>query len=217
MGITIVSRSDAAAPALFPIRRGRYRHVVRLAIAAAVSCAGYSADAKTTDGQKPRWEFSVNSGRLFSAGTQPDVIKGADYTAAQLAYVMRPNLAVTGSLGWARSRDISAIGAPRLDIFTYDIGAEARADKRNLGGGVTFSPFLGGGAGARSYSYRNLPVDTTHDPAGYVSAGGELGYHRIRLRLELRDYVTGYKPLSGGGSELRNDMTVMLGMRLVQR
>ena len=123
----------------------------------------------------------MNSGRLFSAGTQPDVIRGADYTAAQLAYVMRPNFAVTGALGWARSRDLSAIGSPRLDIFTYDIGAEARADKRDLGRGVTFSPFLGGGAGARSYSYRNLAVATTNDPAGYVSAGGEFGYHRIRV------------------------------------
>lgn len=180
--------------------------------------ACHAAEAKAPNQEKPRWEFSVNSGRLFSAGTQPNVIKGADFTAAQLAYVLRPNFAVTGALGWARSRDISSIGSPKLDIFTYDIGAEVRADKRNLGGGITFGPFLGVGAGARSYSYRNLAVDTTHHPAGYLSAGGEFGYHRLRLRLELRDYVTGFKPLNGGGgTDLRNDMAVMVGLRLVQR
>lgn len=204
-----MSRSFAVA--LLPVRP-RYRDIARIALAAAALCAMASiAQAKTAE----KWEFSVNSGRLFSAGTQPDVIKSADYTAAQLAYILRPNLAITGSLGWARSKDISAVGSPKVDIFTYDIGAEARADKRNLGSGINFSPFLGAGAGARSYSYRNLPVGTTNEPAGYVSAGGEFGYHRIRLRLELRDYVTGFKPLSGGGSDLRNDMTVMVGLRLV--
>lgn len=197
-------------------RRVGFRHLAPIALMAAALCGGASAAAAKA-AESPKWEFSVNSGRLFSAGTQPDVIKGADYTAAQLAYIVRPNLAITGSLGWARSRDISVAGSPKLDIFTYDIGAEARADKRSLGSAITFSPFLGAGAGARNYSYRNLSVDTASEPAGYVSAGGEFGYHRIRLRLELRDYVTGFKPLkSAGGSELRNDMAVMVGLRLAR-
>jgi hypothetical protein len=208
-----LSRFIAVAPC-HP--RTRFRHLAHIALVAAALCGGPSiAAAKTTESQK--WEFSVNSGRLFSAGTQPDVIKGADYTAAQLAYMLSPNLAITGSLGWARSRDISAVAFPKLDIFTYDIGAEARGDRRSLGSGLAFSPFLGAGAGARSYSYRNLPIDTTNEPAGYVSAGGEFGYHRIRVRLELRDYVTGFKPLKNmGGSELRNDMAVMVGLRLAR-
>ena len=210
-----MSRSNAVLRVLPAIGRPSNRYVARAIFAAAILCAG-----SLVAGAKPlesKWEFSVNSGRLFSAGTQPNVIKGADYTAAQLAYILRPNLAITGSLGWARSRDISATASPKLDIFTYDIGAEARADKRSLGSGIVFNPFLGMGAGARSYSYRDLPISTTHDPAGYVSAGGEFGYHRIRVRLEVRDYVTGFKPLNGaGGTELRNDMTVMAGLRLVQ-
>ena len=108
-----MSRSFAVA--LLPARP-RYRDIARIVLAAAALCAVASiAEAKTAE----KWEFSVNSGRLFSAGTQPDVIKGADYTAAQLAYILRPNLAITGSLGWARSRDISAVGSPKLDIFTY--------------------------------------------------------------------------------------------------
>ncbi len=56
-----------------------------------------------------------------------------------------------------------------------------------------------------------------HQPTGYVSTGGEFGYHRIRLRFEVRDYVSGFKPLKNtGGSELRNDMAVMVGLRLAQ-
>ena len=192
--------------------------IVRIAVVTGFIAGSFQAsEAKTFHEKQRKWEFSVNSGRLFSAGTQPKVVKGADYTAAQLAYVLRPNLAITGSLGWARSRDISVTASPKLDIFTYDIGAEARGNQRSLGSGISFSPFVGAGLGARSYSYRNLAVETANRPAGYVSAGGEFGYHRIRLRLEVRDYVSAFKPLNGRGQEVRNDMTVMVGIRLAQR
>jgi len=48
--------------------------------------------------------------------------------------------------------------------------------------------------------------------------GGELGVRRIRLRVEARDYVTGFRPLAGGGSsDTRNDVVVMAGLRLTRR
>jgi hypothetical protein len=37
---------------------------------------------------------------------------------------------------------------------------------------------------------------------------------RVGLRLELRDYVAGFKPLAGGGkADRRNDAIVMVGLR----
>ena len=49
------------------------------------------------------------------------------------------------------------------------------------------------------------------------SAGGELGIGRVRLRLEVRDYVTSFKPLDGkGAAGTRNDV-VMAGLRFVKR
>ena len=48
--------------------------------------------------------------------------------------------------------------------------------------------------------------------------GGELGRGRVRLRLEARDYVTGFKPLAGGGpTDTRNDVVVMAGLRYIRR
>jgi hypothetical protein len=83
---------------------------------------------------------------------------------------------------------------------------------------MSFSPFAGLGAGGRSYNYRKLDVDATHNLAAYASAGGELGYRRLRLRLEARDYVAGFKPLAGqGSSRTGNDIVVMAGLRLVSR
>jgi hypothetical protein len=162
-----------------------------------------------------RFEFVVSSGALLPTGDQRDALKRAKMTIAQLSYAVRPYLAVTTSMGWARSRDIAVVDAPKLDVFTYDVGAELRADRWLSGKALTFTPFAGAGAGGRSYNYRSLEVDATHNLAAYGSAGAELGYRRIRFRVEARDYVTGFKPLTGNGvSENRNDVSVMAGFRI---
>ena len=86
------------------------------------------------------------------------------------------------------------------------------------GGAITFSPFAGVGAGGRSYNHRSLDVDATHNVAAYGSAGAELGIRRVRQRLEVRDYVTGFRPLDGvGAARTGNDVVVMAGLRFVRR
>ena len=114
--------------------------------------------------------------------------------------------------------DIATTGDPKLDVFTYDVGAEVRSNRWNSDQTVTLRPFAGIGAGARSYNYRSLDVDATHNVAAYASMGGDVGYRRVRVRIEARDYVTGYKPLVGtGAADTRNDVVVMAGFRLATR
>jgi hypothetical protein len=187
---------------------------------------GRTADAQTSPEQQvpmsPRqsgaWEFLVPSGGLVPTGAQRSVLKDAHFTAAQLSYVIRPAFAVTATVGWARSRDLASAEDPKLDVFTYDLGAEARAPEWFAGRAVTFRPFVGVGAGARSYNHRKLDLDATHNVAGYGAVGGELGMGRVRLRLEVRDYRTDFEPLSGVGSaETRNDVVAMVGLRFTRR
>jgi Outer membrane protein beta-barrel domain len=164
---------------------------------------------------RSRFEFIISSGGLLPTGDQRDALKRANMTLAQVSYAVRPYLAITSSMGWARSRDIATSNAPKLDVFTYDVGAELRADRWLSGRALTFTPFAGAGAGGRSYNYRSLDVDATHNLAAYGSAGGELGFRRIRFRVEARDYVTGFKPMTeGGASGRRNDVSVMAGFRI---
>jgi hypothetical protein len=195
-------------------------------IAAAMSCtlltAGtLSAQANgtaSTPKAAARWGFLVNSGAIVPTGAQRGAIKAGNLTAAQLTYAVRPALAITSTLGWARSRDVAVIGNPKLDVFTYDVGAEVRAPGSITGDAVTFSPFAGVGAGGRSYNYRKLDVDATHNLAAYGSIGGELGVRRLRVRLEARDYVAGFKPLSGSGAaRTGNDVVLMAGLRFASR
>ncbi len=103
-------------------------------------------------------------------------------------------------------------------MFTYDVGAEVRAPSWISGKAMTFTPFAGAGAGGRSYNYRTLDVDATHNVAAYGSVGGEFGVRRVHVRLEARDYVTGFKPLSGtGAARTGNDNRLMAKPRFVAR
>jgi hypothetical protein len=187
-------------------------------VIAASSLSAQTTDSMATVSKQPRWEMVVPSGALFPTGAQRDAVKRGNMNAVQLTYIAQPSLAIVSTFGWARSRDVAAAGAPKLDVFTYDVGGELRAPRWTAGNTTSFSPFAGLGAGGRSYNYRKLDVDATHNLAAYASAGGELGYRRLRLRLEARDYVAGFKPLTGqGSSRTGNDIVVMAGLRLVSR
>jgi hypothetical protein len=164
--------------------------------------------------QERRWELRVSDGAFVPTGEQRGSLQNGHVTAAQLAWLVRPSVAVTGTFGWARSRDVASIDAPKLDVFTSDVGLELRPAQWFAERTVTFSPFVGFGAGARSYNYRNLSVDATNNLAGYGSVGGELGFRRVGLRVEARDYATGFRPLAGGGrSDVRNDVVIMAALR----
>lgn len=195
------------------------RSIARTALAAVLLVGGARvAEAQAAPAHTSRFEFLVASGSLVPTGAPRNAIKRADLTSAQLSYLVRPNVAVTTSFGWARSRDLATAGDPKLDVFTYDVGAEVRAGRWGAGRTVTFTPLAGVGAGARSYNYRALDVDATHNLAAYGSLGGEFGYRRVRLRLEARDYLTGFKPLATAGTAgRRNDVAVMVGFRFVRR
>jgi hypothetical protein len=187
-------------------------------LSTASTLSAQASNVQTTPARKPRWEFLVPTGTVLPTGAQKEALKRGNLTAAQLTYVVRPALAFTATLGWARSRDIATAGDPKVDVFTYDLGAEVRAPRWNSGNAISFGAFAGVGAGARSYNYRSLDVSATHNAAAYGSVGGELGVRRIRLRVEARDYVTGFKPLDGAGAaRTGNDVVVMAGLRITGR
>lgn len=188
-----------------------------LTAAAILLSSTHALAAQTSAPQARTWELRFTSGAFLPTGNQRNFLKDAQVSAAQVSWVVRPSLALTGTFGWARSRDIHTVDAPKLDVFTSDVGIEARSAKWFADRAVTFSPFVGLGAGARSYNYRKLDVDATNNLAGYGTAGGELGIGRVGVRLEVRDYASGFKPLVGAGkSDTRNDVVMMVGLRLTK-
>ena len=187
-------------------------------IIAAGSLSAQTIDSSATSAKQPRWELNVPSGSMIPTGAQRDAVKRGNMNAVQITYIAQPSLAIVSTFGWARSKDVATTGNPKLDVFTYDIGGELRAPRWIASETMSFSPFAGLGAGGRSYNYRKLNVDATHNLAAYASAGAELGMRRLRLRLEARDYMAGFKPLAGAGtSRTGNDVVLMIGLRVVSR
>jgi hypothetical protein len=177
-----------------------------------------ASEAQASASQPGAWELRFTSGAFVPTGTQRNFLKDAQISAAQLSWVVRPSLAITGTFGWARSRDLNSIDTPKLDVFTSDLGVEVRPRQWFAGRAVTVSPFAGLGAGARSYNYRTLDVGATHNLAGYGTLGGDLGIGRVGLRLEARNYVTGFKPLAGAGrSDTRNDVVFTAALTIKKR
>lgn len=189
-----------------------------IAIAALLFTLPAVAHAQAESASPRRWELRIPSGALMPTGEQREHLRSGSLTALQVSWLPRPSLAVTSTLGWAKSRDLASVGAPRLNAFALDIGVEARPSRWAVGRRVSVSPFVGVGAGTRSYDYRGRSSEAQHAPSGYAAFGGELGTGRVALRVELREYVSGSAPMLGAGAgDLRNDAIVMAAMRFNRR
>ncbi|MEP6833687.1 MAG: hypothetical protein ABJB74_09840 [Gemmatimonas sp.] len=207
--------SISSASLVVRIAHLRGRVIVSVAGTLALSL-GISAasSAQTKDTSATSHEIRFTSGAFVPTGNQRNFLKDAQVTAVQVSWLVRPKVAITGTFGWARSRDLQSADKSKLDAFTTDIGVESRPVQLFADRLVTLSPFVGAGAGVRSYNYRQLDVSATNNLAGYGAMGGELGLGRVGLRLEVRDYVAGFKPLIGAGkSDQRNDLVMMAGIR----
>lgn len=172
------------------------------------------AAAQSSAESSRRWELRVTGGAFVPTGEQREALGDAHLSAVQVSWLVRPALAITGTIGWARSRDRTLADSPKLDVFTSDVGIEARPVDWFTGRAMTFSPFVGAGVGARSYNHRALKLDATHNVAAYGAFGGEIGMGRVGLRLEARDYVSRFKPLTSAGSAAtRSDVSLLVGLR----
>jgi len=210
MSTTTLTRPNASAATMATRRQA--------ALLLIVSAAMFVAFAPRAGAQGGDWhrgfELRPYTGAYIATGDQRDAVKDAVLVGAQASYRIVRFLAVTGSFGWSPSKDRLIPGDEKLDIYQYDLGAEARATSWRQFGALDFTPFAGLGVGGRTYNFRDLDnVDAKTNILGYGAVGGELGFGRIGLRVEGRDNLSGFKPLIGGGdSKTRNDVTVAAGL-----
>ena len=178
---------------------------------AALALSAVTAQAQSITGG--RFEVRPFVGAYIPTGDQRDLLKDAVLAGAQLSWRAIPALAITGSFGWAPTKDRVRPGDQTLDIYQYDVGAELRSSSLYRGTLWDFSPFVGLGLGGRTYNYRDLDVDSKTNFDGYAALGGDLGFGALALRIEGRDYVSQFKPLTGSGdTKTRNDIGVALGV-----
>lgn len=193
--------------------------LTRGALTAMLSLAAAGAQAQATLTPPARWEFLMSSGTLIPTGVQRSTVARGGHSTAQLTFRLTPIVAASATLGWARSRDRAAGNDARLDVFMYDVGAELRAPRiagdSTARAAFTLTPFVGLGAGARTYNSHAPGTTAANHATGYLSAGGEIGRARLRLRIDVRDYLSGPTPFRG--RDARNDVVVTAGLRLVRK
>jgi hypothetical protein len=185
---------------------------VVLALAGLLTTGG-PARAQSSAATRPGFELLLPSGTVVPVGAQEDDVKRANLMAVQLSYGLRPDLVLVSTIGWARRTPLGVGPEAKVDLFTYDAGVEYRQPRRSSDRRINFKPFTGVGIGARTQNYRHMDAATTHDFATYASAGGELRLARVRVRLEVRDYLAWVTPL-GASATTRNDIVMLTGLRL---
>lgn len=187
--------------------------VVRRALVGAALLIGGASAAPLQAQGAGSFELRPFVGAYIPTGDQRDFLKDAVLVGGQGSWRLIPALAVTGTFAWSPSKDRITAGNQTLDLYQYDLGAELRTPSA-FGAGITeFTPFIGLGAGGRTYSYRDLGISSKSNFDGYGALGGDLGFGPIALRIEARDYVGQFKPLTGTGStKTRNDVALAAGL-----
>ena len=188
----------------------RFTNPTLIAAAAALTMLAAPAQAQNLGG---RFELRPFVGAYIPTGDQRDFLEDAVLAGAQLSWRAIPALAITGTFGWSPSKDRITPGDQKLDIYQYDVGAELRAASLYKGGVWELSPFAGLGVGGRTYDYRDLDVGAKSNVDGYAALGGDIGFGPIGFRIEGRDYVSQFKPLTGSGdTKTRNDIGIAFGV-----
>jgi hypothetical protein len=150
-------------------------------------------------------------GAFLPTGSHKSSLKNGFSMGAQGAYSFNEHFAAVGTFAWARSVEHSAI-EPQVNVFQYDVGAEASVSKQ-VTSRFTLRPFLGIGLGGRAYDYDDHDSDAQYNVAGYGAGGAQLEMGRIGWRLEVRNYVSGFKGMSGelDSRQTRNDLMISHG------
>lgn len=181
-----------------------------VALALSVLATGARAQYDEDDS----WKFEVRPflGAWVPVGAQRDVFNTRGLIGVQLATEVRPTLHVVGAVGYTLSQARYAVRDRDVHVTQYDLGLElGRVRQLNLD--WEFRPFLGLGAGARTYRYESDALQDGTCGAAYGALGTEFQLWRTAIRLEGRDNIYCYRaPFAGAKSRTRSDLALTLGL-----
>lgn len=159
--------------------------------------------------REPSGEVRPFAGMFLPVGASREDFKRAATVGAQVAVEANRYWHGVASLAYTPAHN-KFFDRDRTEIWQYDVGAELNA-VHDMGWGWFFRPFIGAGAGGRSYNYRQAAAETTHCLAGYGAAGAELQYSVLAFRAEARDYLACYESPITGKKRTRNDVGLTFG------
>src|SRR5690349_21280790 len=113
-------------------------------------------------------------GAYVPFGAMRSDLKDAPTAGLQGAFEVSSRLHVVGTVGWIYGRHtIAMLRRSEAYLIDYDVGAEFNR-LYEVSPAWRAKPFVGVGAGARSYDYGAVGVAATTCATGYGAMGGEL-------------------------------------------
>src|SRR5256885_2283420 len=168
--------------------------------------------AQTEYQTKVRLEVRPFAGMFVPSGTQSLDFKTASTFGFAAALELNENAHILTSAGLTNGH--SKIGAlmtsDQTRMWQFDVGAEFNA-LNELGSKYLWKPFVGVGAGVRSFSFEEPGVASSSCAAGYASVGSELQRNAVAVRLEGRSYVSCFKNPLNSETTFRSDFSFMFG------
>lgn len=162
--------------------------------------------------QRIRPEIRPFVAAYLPAGALRDEFKSATTLGAQAALEILPYMHVVGTVGWTHGHNkYVGFSDDATYIWQYDVGTEFNLT-REWGTSWLVKPFVGIGAGGRTYDYQAPNVGTTTCAAGYSTLGSELQKGVVAFRAEARNYFTCFESPLTGKKNTRNDVALAFGL-----
>jgi hypothetical protein len=150
-------------------------------------------------------------GAFVPTGGLRNDFKTATMVGAQAAWEWNDYVHLVSSLSWTHGHaKFAALSEDVTEIWQFDVGGEFNA-MHELGAQWLFRPFVGLGAGGRTYDYHALGVGTKTCTAAYGALGLEFQRSAVAFRAEGRNYATCFESPITGKKVTRNDVGLMLG------
>jgi hypothetical protein len=158
----------------------------------------------------PSSEIRPFAGVFLPVGALDADFKAATMVGVQGAIEVNRHIHGVASVGWTHGHN-RLFTQDVTYIWQYDVGAELNAVSE-MGWGWFFRPFIGAGAGGRTYDYRHVDVKTTSCTAGYAALGAEIQRNLVAFRTEARDYLSCFESPLSGAKRTRNDIGLTFGL-----
>ena len=181
----------------------------RLSLAASLLFAGI-ANAQQPAAIRP--EIRPFVGAYIPAGALRNDFKTATMLGAQAALELSDYMHVVGTVAWTHGHNKFAdVADDRTFIWQYDLGVEFNLIQE-IGTNWLLRPFIGTGAGGRTYDYQEKVFGTKTCTAGYGALGAELQRGSVAFRLEGRDYLTCFESPMTATKKTRNAFGLAFGL-----
>jgi hypothetical protein len=148
-------------------------------------------------------------GGFVPTGASRGTLSNGYAIGAQIGIALTPRIATVATV-LATQTKFRAVDVVEVTLVQYDVGVEFAPGAPHESTHRVI-PFVGLGAGGRTYDFRDAGTASRTYPAGYVAVGSEIRLQRLALRVEARGYASRQEP-EAGVAVTRTDMAGLAGL-----